>query len=104
MKKLLTIIALLAAITAQAQSPRYYKLKTPVIALGDTGRYIDWHAVQYPASNVFNWAVITDTINHYVIKRGGVEVPQQVIDSWGTDDKVIPQWMETQKIWLKKPD
>ena len=104
MKKILIAAALMVTLGAKAQSPWFWKLKAPVYSFEDTGKYVYWYMLNYPQTTSAYWAVITDTTTRNVLKDGNVNIPASVINSWGTDDTVIPKWLEAQKIWAKKPE
>lgn len=100
---LLFVVALIST-PATAQKPGYYKLKTPVVGYGDTSKYIYWYTIQYPVTNVVYWGLVKDTLTVRANFDGNTTIPQTVIDNWCADDSIIPAWLETQKVWLKKDD
>jgi len=50
--------------------------------------------ISYPVSNDLYWELRTD--NDELILNGNIMIPQEVIDVWGTDDKVIEDYILSQ--------
>lgn len=77
----------------------WYELKTPIKS-GVSGDItcLQWYAINYPLSNNFYFALYNQEGVGKIIE-GNIEMPQDVIDTWGTDDNVIPEWMESNKVW-----
>lgn len=58
---------------------------------------IEWYMLNYPKSNACYWA-LKDADNK-LLKEGDHSIPQNVIDSWGTDDSVIENYLVETKVW-----
>jgi hypothetical protein len=52
---------------------------------------IKWYMINYPISNQSYWELLTD--NDEIISNGNVMIPQETIDVWGTDDKIIEDYI-----------
>jgi hypothetical protein len=50
-----------------------------------------WYMLRYPESNECYWALMDD--NDKVLADGNHNIPQEVIDTWGTDDGVISEYL-----------
>lgn len=93
MKKILFIAATILALGAKAQS---YPLKSLVIS--DTANYLTWEMVNYPSTNVVKWSLNVDSTDG-VIKSGYYNLPDSLINVWGTDDNIIPKYLIKIKVW-----
>lgn len=77
----------------------YYKLSKEVTVANKTGLYLQWYTINYPLSNTAYWSIQEDKSNTKILLSGNVELPEDLVDRWGTDDSVIPKWMGENKIW-----
>lgn len=101
MKQLITAILVCFSLNASAQSAEWHKLSEPVVILGDTAHYIHWKMVGYPSSNLSVYGLYTDSnVNQYLMELN-VIIPDSVIEVWGTDDMIIPEWMDKHKVWMR---
>jgi hypothetical protein len=64
------------------------------ITITKTATKLKWFMVSYPVSNDSYWELRTD--NDELILNGDIMIPQEVIDVWGTDDKVIEDYILSQ--------
>lgn len=76
-----------------------HKLKTPVQSLGKTNGYLQWYAVNYPLTNTVYWSLCETANGGKGIAEGSYILPEEVLETWGTDDSVIPKHLETIKVW-----
>jgi len=64
------------------------------ITITKTATRLRWYMVNYPESNQSYWELLTD--NSEVISNGSVMIPQEIINVWGTDDKIIEDYILSQ--------
>lgn len=100
MKKLLFALSIcLVSTTVNAQ---WYKLDTVLYSIDDTATYMHWYMINYPQSNYCYWSIVTDSNSMAPIREGNAMIPDSVINVWGLDDSVIPIYLISNKIWLRK--
>lgn len=112
MKKKALIFAVAAAVTVllailtfncNAQQYDLYKLKTKAVVT-DTFSYMRWHFEDYPKTTRVYWSLPKDTAKHLHTRSGYITIPNDIIQAWTDDDRVIPEYIESQKPWAKKED
>lgn len=91
MKKLLFICGIALSFNASAQG--VYKLKKPLISLGDTVKVVTWRTINYPATKEVYWQLKADTNSVQHVVHGNAILPDDVnISSAG-------EWLEKIKVW-----
>jgi hypothetical protein len=64
------------------------------ITITKTATKLKWYMLNYPISNQSYWELLTN--NNEIISNGNVMIPQETIDVWGTDDKIIEDYILSQ--------
>jgi hypothetical protein len=52
---------------------------------------IRWYMLNYPESTVSYYELQTESGE--TVSRGNINIPQDIIDVWGTDDSVIEKYI-----------
>lgn len=104
MKKILFAVITFLSFAANAQQKNLYKLKKPIEGFDTTFYYIKWYMVDYPQSYNAYWCIVKDTSLNLCAIDGNYNIPQEIINTWGADDNVIPEYLEKQKVWANKKD
>lgn len=100
---LVTIILAVLTFTCNAQQYDLYKLNKTV-TVTETYQYMRWHFEDYPKTTRVFWSLPVDTAKQLNKYSGYITIPDSVIQAWTDDDRVIPEYIETQKPWAKKED
>ena len=52
---------------------------------------IRWYMLRYPETNSCYWAL--QDSSDKTLAEGNINIPQEVIDTWGTDDSIIENYL-----------
>lgn len=102
MKNIILLLVLVFA--ASVCNAQYYKLKTPLKGLFDTANYIKWEMHRYPSTYECTWMLVANDSSSrpVIVPQYHYTLPDSVINQWGTDDDVIPAYLEYIKVWTIK--
>lgn len=64
------------------------------ITITKIGTKIRWYMLNYPVGNQSYWELLTD--NDEIISNGNLLIPQETIDVWGINDKIIEDYILSQ--------
>jgi len=64
------------------------------ITITKTATKLRWYMVNYPITNNLCWELKTN--DDKSILSGDIMIPQEIINVWGTDDKIIEDYSLSQ--------
>lgn len=56
-----------------------------------------WWMLNYPISNECYWSLRNE--NEKILAEGNCTIPQETIDTWGTDDSIIENYLVENRVW-----
>jgi len=64
------------------------------ITVTKTATKLSWYMLNYPMTNNSYWELKTN--DDELVLKGDVMIPQEIIDVWGTDNKIIEDYILSQ--------